>query len=81
MYNLEDNCTAFDPETLRMLSAAFDEAWNAIPNHLRYPDRLRLMLATQIFELAARGEQRCEHLSCEALKRVLAGYGRPAIGD
>ena len=79
MIGLVDDPAAFDPEMLETLSGAFDEAWNAIPNHLRYPDRLRVMLATQIFELATRGECRRDRLSHEALRRVIAGYDR--LGD
>jgi len=76
MIGLVDERTAFDPEMLETLSSALDEAWDAIPNHLRYPDRLRLMLATQIFELASRGECQRDRLSHEALRRVFAGYDR-----
>jgi hypothetical protein len=71
-----DQPAAFGPEMLQTLSGALDEAWDAIPNHLRYPDRLRAMLATQIFELATRGECRRDRLSHEALRRVFAGYHR-----
>ena len=76
MIGLVDDRTAFDPETLKMLSSALDEAWESIPNHLRHPDRLRLMLATQILELATRGECRRDRLSHEALRRVFAGFDR-----
>ena len=69
-----DDPAAFNPEMLETLSGAVDKAWDAIPNHLRYPDRLRLVLATQIFELATRGECRRDRLSREALRRVFAGY-------
>ena len=35
MIGLVDDRTAFDPEMLETLSSAFDQAWDAIPNHLR----------------------------------------------
>jgi hypothetical protein len=79
MIGLVDDRAAFDPETLEALSSAFDQAWDAIPNHLRHPDRLRMVLATQIFELATRGECRRDRLSQEALRRVFAGSDR--LGD
>src|SRR5262249_38788895 len=81
----EDSRNSFDPDVLRLLSVAFDEAWDAVPNHLQHPDRLRAVRATQVFELAARGELDPKRLSEEALARTFAGFParrhRALMGD
>jgi hypothetical protein len=65
--------TTFDPDMLRVLAVAFDAAWDAVPNHFRNPDRLRQVLATQIFEAAARGEIDPRRICEAALTRTFAG--------
>ena len=67
-----DSSGAYNPDTLEVLQRAFDAAWDLVPNHLKYPDRLRVMIAIQIFEAAARGELDRNRLAREALTRVFA---------
>ena len=77
----DDSRSVFDPDVLQTLSVAFDEAWDAVPNHFQYPERLRELLATQIFELAARGELDPARLSEQALARIFARRPAPPGAD
>ena len=68
-----DRCpVAYDPAARETIQSAFNDAWELMPNHLKYPDRLRAMIAIQIFEAAARGELGRERFCRDALRRVLA---------
>lgn len=80
MAHVDDASPVFNPDGLQALTTAFDAAWASIPNHFRNPERLREMLATQIVELAARGEHRPEQLSSGALRRVFSWQPEPADG-
>jgi hypothetical protein len=76
MTHTAENRTVFGPEVLRSLGAAFEEAWDLIPDHFRKPDLLREMLATQIVELALSGEHRPDQLVQGALARLFRGVMR-----
>jgi len=72
--------TAFTPETIEILAAALDEAWE----HLRqsgsrlarpaYSRAMREVVAKRIMEMAQRGVHDREALVADALRFVAANY-------
>jgi hypothetical protein len=66
------NRAVFDPETVRAMSAAFDEACRA----LKLPDgakRERETVAVRIIDLARRGERNAKRLCEHALSEPRSG--------
>ncbi len=63
---------AFDPEMLRILSEALDDAWHRVrPNHLNAgAHAARTVLAQHIFAMAKKGERDPELLIEGALMRL-----------
>ena len=63
----------FDPETITILSAAFDEAWLALPP-VQHTPTMRSALAERILRKAGEGERidKAENL-------LLAGFGRDGV--
>ena len=65
---------AFDPQTLVLLEAAFDEAWltlKSFGNRTVRPDEL----ARAVLRLAMEGERDPDKLHDEALERLLPSTG------
>jgi hypothetical protein len=64
---------AFDPETVRILTAAFDEAWQSVQNSgMRVPSQaygnaIREILALRIIDMARLGERDRHRLRDDAL--------------
>jgi hypothetical protein len=66
-----DNYTSFDPETLKILTEAFDEAWPTIASRSHgylNMQRKRDALASIIVKLANNGERDVEALKTTALQ-------------
>jgi hypothetical protein len=57
----------YDPETLKMMGAAFDTAWQSFPPDLKDHERARRKLALLILRHMDRGERDATHLSDLAL--------------
>jgi hypothetical protein len=72
--------TAFDPETIKMLAAALDEAWGRLEksgSRLTRPAYSRVMrevVAKRIMEMAQRGLQDREALVADAIQFIAANY-------
>ena len=77
--------TAFAPETIEILAAALDEAWERLAksgSRLTRPAYSRVMrkvVAKRIMELAQRGERDRETLVEDALHFVVANYEEPVV--
>lgn len=77
--------TAFAPETIEILAAALDEAWEQLAksgSRLTRPAYSRVMrevVAKRIMELAQRGERDRETLVEDALHFVVANYEEPVV--
>ena len=66
-----DGCASFDPETLEILTAAFDEAWPSIASRCRSYLNLQVArerLATIILDLGLMGERDVEKLKARSLE-------------
>jgi hypothetical protein len=65
---------AFDPETLTVLSAALDRAWDFVQADAAFatsdPSQLRSALATSIFAVARQGERNVVRLANGAISRL-----------
>ena len=76
--------TAFDPETIQILAAALDEAWERLRqsgSRLARPAYLRPMreaVAKRIMEMAQRGVQDREALVADAVRFITANYEQPS---
>ena len=76
--------TAFTPETIQILAAALDEAWERLRrsgNRLARPAYSRAMreaVAKRIMEMAQRGVQDRDALVADALRFVTANYEEPS---
>jgi hypothetical protein len=72
--------SAFTPETIEILAAALDEAWERIRqsgsrlNRPAYSRVMREVVAKRIIEMAQRGERDREALVADALRFVTANY-------
>jgi hypothetical protein len=67
-----DACNSFDPETLKILTRAFDEAWPAIARRCHSYLNMQVKrerLACIILDLAKNGELDVEELKTTALQR------------
>ena len=68
---------SFDPETLSVLYAAFDQAWAEIDHHFRGTlemEAARLRLANAILAVAEQGSQNSEDLKTLALQTMVLKY-------
>ena len=61
---------AFDPETLRILSDALDEAWKHAAAKASDSETVRNLLAERIVSLAKQGERNPQRLVDGALRRI-----------
>jgi hypothetical protein len=72
--------TAFSPETIQILAAALDEAWERLRRsgsplaRPAYSRAMREIVAKRIMEMAQRGMQDREALVADALGFVTANY-------
>jgi hypothetical protein len=71
--------TVFDPETLEILSAAFENAWHRIVSNSgfgrpAYADAMREVVAKHIIEMALLGEREPIKLSDSAVAFLAANY-------
>jgi hypothetical protein len=72
--------TAFDPETIQILSAALDETWERLREsgsrlaRPAYSRAMREVVAKRIIEMAQRGVEDREALVTSALQFVAANY-------
>lgn len=66
----------FDPETLAILKAVFDEACGLLPPHQRTAD-MRSHLAYRILQLAGTGERNRTKLRTYALSEVVSSAAAP----
>ena len=67
----------FDPVTLRVLSAAFDAAWNHVEQHTAAVDRTRVRgaIALAVIALAQSGQCSASVLEAYAMEHALAAAG------
>jgi hypothetical protein len=76
--------TAFTPETIQILAAALDEAWETLRQsgsrlaRPAYSRAMREVVAKRIMEMAQRGVQDREELVADALRFVTANYEEPS---
>jgi hypothetical protein len=76
--------TAFTPETIRILAAALDEAWERLRQsgsrlaRPAYSRAMREVVAKRIMEMAQRGVQDRDALVADALRFVTANYEEPS---
>ena len=76
--------TAFTPETIQILVAALDEAWERIRQsgsrlaRPAYSRAMREVVAKRIMEMAQRGMQDREALVEDAVRFVTANYEEPS---
>ena len=72
--------TAFTPETIQILAAALDEAWERLRQSSSrlvrpaYSRAMREVVAKRIMEMAQRGVQDRDALVADALRFVAANY-------
>jgi hypothetical protein len=61
----------YGPDTLKLMGAAFEDAWQSLPPHLKSHERARRKLALLILRRMHRGEPDAEHLGTLALHDFL----------
>jgi hypothetical protein len=72
--------SSFDPEAIKMLASAFDDAWEAVQRSGRtlcrppYAGAIREVLAKRIIEMAQRGQTDPHRLSEDALEFLATNY-------
>ena len=72
--------SSFDPEAIKMLAAAFDDAWEAVQrsggtlSRPSYAGAIREILAKRIIEMAQRGQTDPQRLSEDALQFLAMNY-------
>ena len=67
-----DDCASFDPETLKILMRAFDEAWPSVAgrcSHYLNTQVTRERLASIVLDIGGQGERDVEALKSLALQR------------
>jgi hypothetical protein len=75
--------TAFTPETIEILAAALDEAWERLRQsgsrltRPAYSRAMREVVAKRIMEMAQGGVQDCQTLVADALRFIAANYEQP----
>jgi hypothetical protein len=76
--------TAFTPETIQILAAALDEAWERLRQsgsrlaRPAYSRAMREVVAKRIIEMAQRGVEDREALVTDALRFIAANYEQPS---
>jgi hypothetical protein len=72
----------YDPNTLKRLYRAFDDAWAQIaphiPNHTDTIESARMKLAEIVIDLAQNGTRDAEALTDAAVQRMLADPTKPS---
>ncbi len=76
-----DDCTSFDPDTLKILTRAFDEAWPSVAGRCHHYLNIQVSrerLASIVLDLGKQGERDVEALTSLALQRFnqLAGVAK-----
>lgn len=72
---------AFDPEAIKLLTSALEDAWDKIEKSGSqcakpgYAKAMREVVAKRIFEMARRGEQNPDRLASDAIRFVETDYG------
>jgi hypothetical protein len=72
--------TSFDPEEIKILASAFDEAWDAIQSsggtlsRPPYARPIREVLAKRIIEMAGRGQNNPHSLCKDAVQFLASNY-------
>jgi hypothetical protein len=75
---------AFTPETIQILAAALDEAWEGLRRsgsrlaRPAYSRAMREIIAKRIIDMAQRGVQDRETLVADALRFVTSNYEEPS---
>lgn len=75
---------AFTPESVQILAAALDEAWESLRQsgsrlaRPAYSRAMREVVAKRIIDMAQRGVQDREALVADALRFVAANYDQPS---
>jgi hypothetical protein len=78
--------TAFTPETIQILAAALDEAWERLRQsgsqlvRPAYSRAMREVVARRIIQMAQRGVQNRETLVEDAVHFVTTNYEQPSNG-
>lgn len=78
--------TVFDPETIRMLASAFEDAWDRIERsgsrfaRPGYSRAMREVIARRIIEMAQNGETNPQTLAEQTVLFVNANYKDPREG-
>jgi dihydropteroate synthase len=78
--------TAFDPETVAVLAAAFDEAWSWLQTsgsecaRPAYARAMREVVARRIFEMAKQGIKDRKELADRAVGFLAANYRHSVAG-
>src|SRR5580700_1684671 len=76
--------TAFAPETIEILAAALDEAWERLRQsgsrltRPAYSRAMREVVAKRIMEIAQRGVEDREALVADALRFIATNYEQPS---
>jgi hypothetical protein len=76
--------TAFAPETIEILAAALEEAWERLQKagsrltRPAYSSVMREVVAKRILEMAQRGVQDREALVTDAIQFIAANYEQPS---
>ena len=76
--------TAFTPESVQILAAALDEAWERLRQsgsrlaRPAYSRAMREVVAKRIIEMAQRGVEDREALVTDALRFIAANYEQPS---
>src|ERR1700735_1333699 len=76
--------TVFTPETIQILAAALDEAWERLRQsgsrltRPAYSRAMREVVAKRIMEIARRGVEDREALVADALRFIAANYEEPS---
>ena len=72
--------SSFDPEAIKVLASAFDDAWEAVQrsggalSKPAYAGAIREVIAKRIIETAQRGQTDPRHLSDDALQFLAINY-------
>ena len=76
--------TVFTPETIQILAAVLDEAWERLRQsgsrltRPAYSRAMREVVAKRIIEMAQRGVENREALVTDALRFIAANYEQPS---
>jgi hypothetical protein len=81
---LVEQKTAFDPEEVDILVAAFDEAWSQLCAsdsecaRAAYSRAMREVVARRVVEVARRGVMDARHIATEAMRFLSASHNHQA---